>query len=110
MSKLIEVAVSHFNAREVRRMEVPEWETTLYAKNLSLEDKHKWLKRAKGETDEYLLYAVIFGVTDENGDVVFDVGDKHVLKTSVDPEVLSRIANFVLEVDAKTEEERENTS
>jgi hypothetical protein len=107
MSKLIDVAVSHFNAREVRQMDVPEWETTLYAKNLSLQDKHKWLKRAQGETDEYLLYAVIFGVTDENGDQVFDVGEKHVLKTSVDPEVLSRIANFVLEVDAKTEEDRE---
>lgn len=110
MSKLIDVAVSHFNAREVRQMEVPEWETTLYAKNLSLEDKHKWLKRANGETDEYLLYAVIFGVTDENGDAVFDVGDKVKLKTNVDPEVLSRIANFVLEVDAKTEEEREGNS
>lgn len=110
MSKLIDVAVSHFNAREVRQMEVPEWETTLYAKNLSLEDKHKWLKRAKGETDEYLLYAVIFGVTDENGDTVFDIGDKAKLKTNVDPEVLSRIANFVLEVDAKTEEEREGNS
>ena len=107
MSKLIDVAVSHFNAREVRQMDVPEWETTLYAKNLSLQDKHKWLKRAQGETDEYLLYAVIYGVIDENGDQVFDVGDKHVLKTSVDPEVLSRIANFVLEVDAKTEEDRE---
>lgn len=110
MSKLIDVAVSHFNAREVRQMEVPEWETTLYAKNLSLEDKHKWLKRAKGETDEYLLYAVIFGVMDENGDTVFDIGDKAKLKTNVDPEVLSRIANFVLEVDAKTEEEREGNS
>ena len=107
MSKLIDIAVSHFNAREVRQMHVPEWETTIYAKNLSLEDKHKWLKRAKGETDEYLLYAVIFGVMDENGDQVFDLGDKVKLKTNVDPEILSKIATFVLEVDASTEEERE---
>jgi hypothetical protein len=108
MSKLIDIAVSHFNSREVRQMQIPEWDNvTVYAKNLSLEDKHKWLKRAKGETDEYLLYAVIFGLVDENGEQVFDLGDKFKLKTNVDPELLSKIANFVLEVSAPTEEERE---
>ena len=52
-----------------------------------------------------LIYALIYGVTDEKGEAVFDIGDKVKLRKQVDPEVLSKVANFVLE--AQDEEERE---
>ena len=82
---------------------------TLYSKSLSLEDKAKWLKRADGDTTDYLVYAVIFGVTDEAGEPVFDVGDKIKLRQKVDPEVLSKVANFVLHIE-DDEEGREKTN
>ena len=44
-----------------------------------------------------LVYALIYGITDEQGEPVFDVGDKHKLRKNVDPDVLSRVANFVLD-------------
>jgi len=104
---LIDVATSHFSNKHIRELYVPEWGVTLYAKNLSLDDKTKWYTRANGDSADYLVYAVIFGVTDEKGDSVFDIGDKVKLRKQCDPEVVSRIANFVLEVSAPTEEERE---
>lgn len=110
MSKLIDVAVSHFSNKEIRELHVPEWETTLYSKNLSLDDKGRWIRRSDGDTTDYMVYAVIYGCTDSQGEPVFDVGDKHKLRTHVDPEVLSRVANFVLQIDGETEEEREKNS
>lgn len=110
MSKLIDVAVSHFSNKEIRQLYVPEWGVTLYSKNLSLDDKAKWMKRSDEDPTNYLVYAVIFGIMDEKGDAVFDVGDKVKLRNHVDPDVLSRVANFVLESSAVDEEEREKNS
>ncbi len=105
MGKLIDSAVAHFSGKEVRSIRVDEWDATLYSKNLSLEDKAKWFARADGDNTDYLVYALIFGVTDKSGESVFDIGDKVKLRKNVDPEVLSRVANFVLAID--DEEERE---
>lgn len=105
MGKLIESAVSHFSNKEVRSIRVEEWDCTLYSKNLSLEDKARWYTRADGDNTDYLVYALIFGVTDKDGEAVFDIGDKVKLRKSVDPEVLSRVANLVLQIE--DEEERE---
>nr|BAR35093.1 putative phage tail assembly chaperone [uncultured Mediterranean phage uvMED] len=105
MGKLIDNAVAHFSSKEVRTLRVEEWETTLYSKNLSLEDKARWFARADGDNTDYLVYALIYGVTDADGEPVFDIGDKVKLRKNVDPEVLSRVANFVLQID--NEEERE---
>ena len=107
---LIDAAVAHFSNKEVRSMEVPEWGATLYAKNLTMNDKAKWLKRAQDDTTEYMLYAVIFGTTDEKGEPVFDIGDKPKLRNHADPDVVSRVATFVLNIDKPTEEDREKNS
>ena len=108
MGKLIDTAVSHFNNKEIRSLKVPEWETTIYCKNLSLKDKADWYNRADGDNTDYLGYALIFGCTDEKGKHLFDVGDKHSLKNKVDPEVLSKVANFVLSVTTDEEEREKN--
>ena len=105
MSKLIDTAISHFSSREIRKLEVPEWETTIYAKNLTLDDKARWLARANNDGTDYMIYSVILGATDENGDAVFSLEDKVKLRKQVDPDIVARIANFVLQVE--TEEDRE---
>lgn len=107
---LIDQAVAHFSAKETRSITVPEWGVTLYAKNLTLDDKSKWLKRAQDDTTEYMLYAVIFGLTDEQGETVFDIGDKPKLRKHTDPEIVARLASFVLGTQASSEEEREKNS
>ena len=39
MPRLIENALAHFSSKDLRKIEVPEWEVTLFAKNLTLDDK-----------------------------------------------------------------------
>ncbi len=85
MGKLIENAVAHFSGKEVRSIRVDEWDCTLYSKNLSLEDKAKWYARADGDNTDYLVYALIYGITDKDGEAVFDIGDKVKLRKSVRP-------------------------
>ena len=106
MAKLIDSAVSHFSKKEIRELRVDEWETTLYSKNLSLEDKAKFMNRADGDASDYLVYAVIFGVTDGEGESVFDIGDKQKLRHNVDPDVLSKVANFVLNLNDNIRNDR----
>ncbi len=106
MGSIIDSAVAHFSGKEVRSIRVDEWDCTLYSKNLSLEDKARWYARADGDNTDYLVYALIFGVTDEKGEAVFDLSDKVKLRKRVDPEVLSRVANFVLHIEEQEEVEK----
>jgi hypothetical protein len=107
MSKLIDTAVSHFNTKAIRKLYVEEWDVTVYTKNLSLDDKSKWMSRADGDTTDYLVYAIIFGTTNEKGESLFDIGDKVKLRRNADPEVVSKIASFILTPEADSEEGRE---
>jgi hypothetical protein len=104
---LIDKAVQHFSSKGLRKIEIPEWEAELYAKNLTLEDRAKWLTRADGDTTDYMVYAIIFGLIDKDGNQVFDVGDKIKLRRNVDPDIVTRLANFVLLVSGESEEDRE---
>lgn len=104
---LIDFAVEHFSSKEVRKIEVPEWDTVLYSKNLTLDDRAKWLSRANGDSTDYMVYAVIFGLTDDKGEPVFDIGDKGKLRRNVDPDIVAKLANFVLQVAGPEEEDRE---
>jgi hypothetical protein len=108
MAGLIDKAVAHFSSKAIRELDVPEWGSKLFAKNMSLDDKAKWYARADGDASDYLLYAIIFGVTDEKGDPIFNIGDKHKLRNKVDPEIISRIANWVVAHDDDSEEIRGN--
>jgi hypothetical protein len=110
MGSLIDAAVAHFSNQEVRSIDVPEWGVTVFAKNLSLSDKAKWLSRSKDDTTDYMVYAVIYGAVDDKGEPHFDISDKPKLRNNVDPEVLSKVANFVLKLGADSEEEREKNS
>lgn len=105
---LIEKAVSHFSSKAKREIHVPEWDVILYSKNLTLDDRSKWLTRADGDTTDYMLYAIIFGLVDGEGKAVFDVGDKMKLRQSVDPDVVQRLASFVLNVSNDEEEIEKN--
>jgi hypothetical protein len=107
MSKLIEAAIEHFSKKELRKLEVPEWEVTVFAKNLTLEDKAKMLRRADADNTDYLIYALIYGLIDESGDAVFTIEDKVPLRRKADPDIVTRLATFVLTADNESEEERE---
>lgn len=104
---VIEQAKAHFSTKEVRKTKVPEWDTTIYCKPLTLDDRAKIAARAEGNATDYLVYAVIFGSTNEQGEMIFGIDDKLALRKQCDPQVVSRVANFILSSETKTEEERE---
>lgn len=104
---LIEKAIAHFSAKEIRSFYIKEWDETVYAKNLTLQDKASWLKKAGNDTHEYMLYAVIHGLTDKEGKPVWDLGDKVTLSRAVDPDIVGELASFVLNSAGATDEERE---
>ena len=108
--KVIESATAHFSSKEIRSIVIPEWDVTLYSKNLTLDDKAKMISRANGNSTDYLIYAVIFGLTDKDGNQAFTLEDKTSLRSKVDPEVVSRAANFVLSAETASEEDREKNS
>jgi hypothetical protein len=47
-------------------------------------------------------------VTDKDGEPVFDIGDKQKLRQKVDPEILSKITNFVLHIEEDEEGREKN--
>jgi hypothetical protein len=108
MVKLIDSAVAHFSSKELREVEISEWGATLFAKNLTLDDKAKMLRRSDSDNTDYLILTLIFGLVDDTGDQVFNIGDKLALRNQVDPEVVQRVATFILT--SNTEEEREKNS
>ena len=107
MSKLIDSAVAHFNSKDVRKIEVPEWEVTLYAKNLTLDDKARMLRRSDSDNTDYLIYALLFGLVDAEGEPGVTLEDKVALRKKVDPDIVTRIATFILTGESLSEEERE---
>jgi len=107
MSKLIDTVVQHFSNLGVREIEVPEWEATLYVKNLTIEDKAKLNARSQDDIHDYMVYAIIFGVVDSEGNPVFDIGDKVKLRRHASSSVVERVANEVLAFQTQKEEDRE---
>ena len=105
----IDNVVAHFSEKPVRQMEVPEWGLTIYAKNTSVEDRAKIFARAERD-HESSVYAIIFAAADKDGELLFDIGDKHKLLNQADPMVVSKVAAFILGLAGADDEEREKNS
>jgi hypothetical protein len=104
---VIDNAVAHFNSKEVREKYIPEWDVTVFAHPLNMEQKGKWLAMAKGSNTDYLIYAVIYGAKNKEGKAIFTIEDKPTLKSKVDSDVLSEVAVFILGNSELPEEDRE---
>lgn len=97
---VLDTAKVHFNAQEMRRIEVPEWgeedaPLVIFAKPFTLAEKQKLYKHAKNNELEVLVYTLILKALDSEGNKLFGLDDKHVLMHQVDPEVLTRVATEI---------------
>ena len=104
-TKVLEAATSHFSSQELISIEVPEWETTIYAKPLTLSEKRKLYKGASSDDLAVFADVLIMKAQDEDGERMFRIGDKATLMNRVDPDVVTRAGSFILrsgeEVDAE---------
>lgn len=98
---ILDRAKTHFNSQEVKRIEVPEWPdesgqpTVIFSEPLTLNDRRVLSKAAKEDDMEFIVRLVIMKALTEDGKKVFDLSDKPVLMNSVDPLVITRIANEI---------------
>lgn len=99
--KAIENAKKHFAEQDVRVIEVPEWgeedkPLKIYSKPLTLAETSKLYKMSKEDDLTMMAYVLIYKALDENGDKLFDLGDKNALLNQVDREILVDIAQKIM--------------
>ena len=98
MSDILDKAKEHFKSIDRKIIEVPEWGQTIYSKPLTLADKRKLTSTIK--PDDVTLFAdvLILKAEDKTGNKIYTLEDKHTLMYSVDPEIVARVAQQILEV------------
>jgi hypothetical protein len=109
--KLIEKAKAHFNALEIKEIEIPEWSVDgeilkIYSKPLTLAEMSKLQKYAKDDDVALMAYCLIHKALDAEGDKVFDIGDKATLMNGVDKDVLARVATEIMSAPTVEEQEK----
>jgi len=88
---------------DLNSLEISEWSNDsdrfiVYWKPVTLADKQKIAKYAKGGDQETTVYTIIFKALDSNGDNLFTLEDKVSLLNSVPSATLERIALRILDV------------
>ena len=96
MSFIDELAAGYIPA-EARSLELPEIGRTVYAKVFTVGMAKKAQTAAKGDSVDYLVYAVCIGALDENGVKLFNLADAAKVRTL--PETLvAKLAKFVMDM------------
>lgn len=98
---VLDRAKAHFEAQEVKRIEVAEWPdesgnpTVMYSQPFTLSDRKKLVKFAQEDDLEFIVRLVIMKCETADGDKVFDLSDKPTLMNKVDPNIIARIASEI---------------
>ena len=98
---VIDNAKKHFAEQDVRVIEVPEWgeddkPLRIFSKPLTLAETSKLYKMSKEDDLTMMAYVLIYKALDDNGDKLFDLGDKNTLLHHVDQEILVSVATQIM--------------
>ena len=98
---VIDNAKKHFAEQDVKVIEVPEWgeddkPLRIFSKPLTLAETSKLYKMSKEDDLTMMAYVLIYKALDENGDKLFDLGNKNTLLHNVDQEILVRVATQIM--------------
>ena len=99
-TSVLDKATSHYRtqiAGEMKKFEVPEWDTTIYYRplqTLRAEAEVVELSRA-GKTVEALVVSIINKARDEEGKMLFTKHDKATFMNEIDPNVILRVAGQI---------------
>ena len=102
-------ALAHFKALGVKKIEVKEWNTTIYSKPMTMAEKKVLLDMVQNSNDDtdILIRTLIFKAEDELGNKLFDVSDKKNLSNNVSSDVIIKIVDeMVLDITIKKQEEK----
>ena len=109
-ASVISRASEHFKSKPLKRIEIPEWgdyddngeliePLVVYSTPFTLKDQSRirYVAEKQSEVD-VLAEVLVMKLIDENGDKVFTIEDKNVLRNGVDASVVSRIATAIMSV------------
>jgi hypothetical protein len=108
---ILEKAKSHFYVKRdtLKEIPVPEWETTLYVRPLTLAESQKIQQSVKEDNVvDALITTLIVRARNPEGQPVFKLAQKPEILHSVDPDVVCRIVTEMnkLEDDYETLEKK----
>jgi len=89
-------AKAHFAERGTGKVEVPEWEATIYYKTPNLATLKAVFAEAQGDNIEAQARVVVACAMDDAGAKIWSKAEYRDLMTSVDPSIVARIANAIL--------------
>lgn len=97
---VMQKARSHFKeqlAGELNSLEVPEWETTIYWKNVStfVQEQKVIELHGKGNLVEALVETLIQKALTKEGKRMFSNADRDVLMREVDPNVIIKVCTAI---------------
>ena len=96
---ILDQAEEQFSSIKRKTIEVPEWDTTIYAKPLTLNEKRKLYRNLGARNDDISLMmveAIILKAEDKDGKKLFTIDDRDRLLNKVDSDVVSDIASSIL--------------
>ena len=99
---LLAKAKGHYTnilAKEPLKIEVPEWDATVYAKpSIPLAKLGEIMELANsGKSAEAMVMTLIYRLMDEEGNPVFRKAERNEIMRQVDPDVISRIVTQMSE-------------
>jgi hypothetical protein len=102
----LDKAIAHFDGLGTKKIEVPEWDTTIYATPLTLGEKSTLVKFAGGDDADFMVRMLILKAKDKKGKHLFDLNDKPSLLGHVHPSVLERVINEIADTTSVEDKEK----
>jgi len=100
---VIERAKNHYQNQPIKEIVVPEWADedgnpfVFYARPFTLQDQGKLQFAVKNQSEaDALAEVLVLKALDEEGNKIFQIGDKSTLRNQVDATVLARLANQIM--------------
>ena len=101
---ILQRAIDHFKAHELRIIEVPEWgdngaPLTVYARPMNMMEKNVLARSSDGSDLGVFVDLIIMKAENADGEKLFTKADKPHFMRHVDADVISRVAGELLETD-----------
>ena len=101
---ILDQAEEQFSSIKRKTIEVPEWETTIYAKPLTLNEKRKLYRNLGSKSDDISLMmveSVILKAEDKDGKKMFSAQDILGFKTKADTNIIAEVSTKIMGTDNK---------
>lgn len=108
MPSAIDRVRAHFDAIGTRKIEVPEWELTVYATPATIEERRRIYKNDEENSFAVCVEILLVKAKDADGKPLFQLEDKAALLRHADSSVIVRVASAIMASDAPDAAELKN--